>query len=346
MVKHILIVDDQPEVRRVLRAGIETLDPEFVVLDLPSAEESLVVISIQPVDLLITDIHLPGMSGLDLMKKIRKRNPSLKLILITGLADPNIHSQLANSDAEAFFIKPIPMAPFLDAVENALGARAISVEIALPIPKTKPLGQTLPAHLADLRQELKAEAVILLDESGEVLLLAGDLLDKAHELLIPTLISTFSAADRISLALNQTIPENLLCIKGRQHIICAINAGPEYALLVLLERNHDLNTIMLERLYSAVQETLLMLEAHQKADTPSSPAEPRTEGQTESEMGSELKLEELLQQELKQKIQPAEIDEFWENLAQESIIGDKPTRAISYDLARKLGLVPEDNGQV
>ena len=345
MVKHILIVDDQPEVRRVLRAGIETLDPEFVVLDLPSAEESLVVISIQPVDLLITDIGLPGMSGLDLMEKIRKRNPGLKLILITGLPDPDIRSQLANSGTEAFFIKPIPMGPFLDAVETALGARDTPSAIAPPIPKTKPLGQSLPALLADLRQELEAESVILLDDSGEVLLMAGDLLGDADDLLIPTLISTLSAANRLSSALNQPVPENLLCIKGRQHNLCAINAGADYALLVLLDRERDFNGNLVERFYSAVQETLLMLETHQKPETLSSPPELRVEESNEIQMEGELKLEELLQQELGLNNQPAEIDEFWENLAQESTTSSKPTRAISYDLARKLGLVPEDNGQ-
>jgi DNA-binding NtrC family response regulator len=108
MVKSILIVDDQHEVRRMLRAGIETLDPEFQVLDLPSAEESLVVISMQPVDLLVTDIRLPGISGLELMQKIRKRNPGLKVIVITGLLDPDLLSQVKQAGAEAFFHQAHP----------------------------------------------------------------------------------------------------------------------------------------------------------------------------------------------------------------------------------------------
>jgi DNA-binding NtrC family response regulator len=125
MVKSILIVDDQHEVRRMLRAGIETLDPEFQVLDLPSAEESLVVISMQPVDLLVTDIRLPGISGLELMQKIRKRNPGLKVIVITGLLDPDLLSQVKQAGAEAFFTKPIQMTAFLDAVGQALDLKGL-----------------------------------------------------------------------------------------------------------------------------------------------------------------------------------------------------------------------------
>ena len=58
------------------------------MVDVPSGEEALLVASRRPVDLLIADVRLPGISGLELMARVHKRNPELKTILITGLTDP------------------------------------------------------------------------------------------------------------------------------------------------------------------------------------------------------------------------------------------------------------------
>jgi CheY-like chemotaxis protein len=80
----VLIVDDQSEVRRLLRAGLVTLGPDIQVVDVPSGEEAILVISRQPFDLLIADVRLPGISGLELKTRARMHNPNLKLILITG----------------------------------------------------------------------------------------------------------------------------------------------------------------------------------------------------------------------------------------------------------------------
>ena len=71
----ILIVDDQHEVRRMLSTSLRTLGPEIEVVDVPSGEEALLVASRRPVDLLISDVRLPGLSGLELMARVHKRNP-------------------------------------------------------------------------------------------------------------------------------------------------------------------------------------------------------------------------------------------------------------------------------
>ena len=345
MVKHILIVDDQHEVRRMLRAGIETLSPEFQVLDLPSAEESLVVISIQTVDLLVTDIRLPGMTGLELMEKVRKRNPGLKVILITGLPDPDVRRQVAEAGAEAFFIKPVQMAAFLNAVEKALGRAEIPLPAALPELETTPPVETLPERLANLRKELKAEAVILLNEWGEILAQAGELPDgEAESLLIPSLLSALSAGIRLSVSLNNPIPENLLFVRGKQHNLCAVNAGLAYALLVLLKPNKDFPTTLMETLYPAVQELLPMLQEPQESSF--AVQEPAISVDEEGMIPQveEGKLAEILSQETAQKIRPNELDQFWENLVEDSPTGASSNASvITYEQARKLGLAPEDS---
>jgi CheY-like chemotaxis protein len=138
----ILLLDDQPEVRRVLRAGIETLGSQYKVVDLPSAEEAMLVLFSQKFDLLVSDVRLPGISGIELTERVRRRNPSLKVILITGMSDQRVRRQISSMGASAFFIKPIQLAEFLEAVQAALNAPETAattpVQPVVETPKPEP----------------------------------------------------------------------------------------------------------------------------------------------------------------------------------------------------------------
>ena len=124
MSKRILIVDDQRDVRRVLRAGLEALKQDLTIVEVPSGEEGMLVLSRQAIDLLILDVRLPGISGLELQQRARQRNPNLKLILITGMTDDAVRRQVSEAGVEAFFFKPVDMSNFLETVQRCLGIQA------------------------------------------------------------------------------------------------------------------------------------------------------------------------------------------------------------------------------
>ncbi len=67
--KRILIADDALELGRLLQTVFLTLDPKLSIQVVPSAEEALLESSRKPIDLLVSDVRLPGMSGLDLVRK-------------------------------------------------------------------------------------------------------------------------------------------------------------------------------------------------------------------------------------------------------------------------------------
>ncbi len=175
----ILIVEDQREVSRLLRSALETLEHKMNVIEIPSGEEAILYSSRNPVDLLVSDFRLPGMTGIELMVKVRKYHPEMKVILITGQTDPKVRKDVAEAGADAFFIKPVPMADFLDAVERHLGLveTILPPEPIAPIVSDEALQLNLPDLLAHLRQDLDAIAVFLLGDTGRILARAGDLPD-------------------------------------------------------------------------------------------------------------------------------------------------------------------------
>ncbi len=83
--KRVLIVDDAIDLARLLQDAIKTVHPDIPISVVPSAEEALLESTRFTIDVLVTDLRLPGMTGLDLMRKIRVRQPNVKVILMTGL---------------------------------------------------------------------------------------------------------------------------------------------------------------------------------------------------------------------------------------------------------------------
>ena len=121
MDRNILIVDDQRDILRLLHATLDTLkNADVKIFEAPSGEEALLESSRNKIDLLVTDYKLPGITGVELMHKIRTRHPEVKVIIITGMSDRKAREEMLNAGALAIFDKPIPLADFLDMVERGL----------------------------------------------------------------------------------------------------------------------------------------------------------------------------------------------------------------------------------
>src|SRR4030095_1577901 len=117
----ILLVDDQRDIVRLLHSTLQTLGHQLDIVDAPSGEEALLEASRRKVDLLVSDYLLPGISGVELMRKVKVRNPELKVIFISGMTDRKARDKMWPAGAVAISEKPIPLADFLDAVERGLG---------------------------------------------------------------------------------------------------------------------------------------------------------------------------------------------------------------------------------
>ena len=115
------------------------LEDDLDIVEVPSGEEAILDSSLNPIDLLVSDYRLPGISGIELMRKVRRNRPNVKVILITGQADPNIRKEVSEAGADAFFIKPIPIADFLDSVEHQLGlvGTILPPEPVIPVKKRR-----------------------------------------------------------------------------------------------------------------------------------------------------------------------------------------------------------------
>jgi FixJ family two-component response regulator len=114
----VAVVDDDPRVLESLEDLLESAG--YVAYSFPSAG-SLLASGLLDVDVLITDIGMPGTSGLELRDLVKKARPELPVFLITGRHE--IVDQVRAQGISGFFRKPFDGQALLAAVANALNDR-------------------------------------------------------------------------------------------------------------------------------------------------------------------------------------------------------------------------------
>lgn len=105
MRKKLLLVDDEPGIRKVV--GITLADMGYEVLEAGSGDEALAIFRREKPPLVLTDIRMPGMDGLELLKRIKAEGPDTEVILVTGHGDIEMAVQGLKLEACDFISKPV-----------------------------------------------------------------------------------------------------------------------------------------------------------------------------------------------------------------------------------------------
>jgi excisionase family DNA binding protein len=110
----VLIVDDEDPVREMLVTMIQTGEEDLEVVGVATGVEALLFIGERKPDLLILDILMPGMNGIDVCQKL-KANPAtqgIKIVAISGKHDEAVRAQIMRAGADLFFNKPLDIVKF------------------------------------------------------------------------------------------------------------------------------------------------------------------------------------------------------------------------------------------
>jgi CheY-like chemotaxis protein len=120
----ILVVDDAEDCVATLEVALQSL-PGVLVRPAHTAEEALEVLAAEHTDAVITDIHLPAMSGLEFIARIRRdpRFPALPVIVVSADSDPGAPRAAMDSGADAYFAKPFSPGAVRKKLEELIHAR-------------------------------------------------------------------------------------------------------------------------------------------------------------------------------------------------------------------------------
>jgi len=347
----VLLVDDQRDIVRLLHSTLQTLGHELDIVDAPSGEEALLESSRRKVDLLVADYLLPGISGVELMRKIKVKNPDMRVIFISGQTERKARDEMLNAGAVAIFDKPIPLADFLDAVERSLGL----VRTIFPMETGQDAEehrQNLSELLGGFRQKIQADAVFLLNDRGRVLARAGDLYDSSMEVsLLAALMGIYSAAFKVSRIIRQEHLDNYHVFRGGDHDLLLIPVDSSHALLLagkgLADSDRILQTVEGMLFVRGDVENILKSlgmtsdDEESETDVPEDEAEPVAFApiEEEDEPEPEVDVDELFATASKKK-SVKDLDAFWDDAIEKT--GNLPINPdeITFAEAQKLGLKP------
>ena len=114
-----LIIDDEIEILKLFKDIFEVRG--WNVFTAPIGESGLAIIEKERLDMVLLDIRLPDIQGIDILKKIRKGHKNLPVIMITalGYAD-NLVNESIRSGASGYVSKGVPIQELIEVIKNAL----------------------------------------------------------------------------------------------------------------------------------------------------------------------------------------------------------------------------------
>jgi putative nucleotidyltransferase with HDIG domain len=122
----ILLVDDEEFIRELVSRWLDVEGYDFVVA--ANAEQAWSLLKQEPFTIMISDISMPGKSGLELLRDARQHYPDVAVIMATALDDREIAIQALELGAYNYLIKPYERNEFLISLYNALERRRLSLE--------------------------------------------------------------------------------------------------------------------------------------------------------------------------------------------------------------------------
>jgi two-component system response regulator HydG len=113
----ILVVDDDAESRAAMLKVLESVG--YKTMEADNGQQGLDLILQESVDLLVTDLRLPVMDGVELLKRTKAADQEIEVILITGHGTVEVAVEAIKEGAYDFITKPVKKAQLLHAVEKA-----------------------------------------------------------------------------------------------------------------------------------------------------------------------------------------------------------------------------------
>jgi signal transduction histidine kinase len=195
----ILLVDDEPNNLLVLRGFLDD-EERWVVHEAASGDEALAVAEKTPLDVVVADHRMPGMTGVDLLEKLRRLRPDVAGIVLTGYADMNaLEAAINRANAFRFLRKPWEPADILEAIDQAC------------------------AHVSQRR--IIERMVTLLAERGEMLRSSFDEMKKQQQALLH--LERIGTIGRLASGVTHDLGNMVASLREAEYQLSQHSASPE-----------------------------------------------------------------------------------------------------------------------
>ena len=125
MLHHVLVIDDEQEVRDVIR--LQLSGTRYELLEAEDGEQGIELLdkNALTVDVIICDVRMPKVNGVEAVKHFHREYPSTPVIVLTGYPDVNLAVEFMKQGAVEYLVKPVEKEQLIDAVEKAAAKRTL-----------------------------------------------------------------------------------------------------------------------------------------------------------------------------------------------------------------------------
>jgi CheY-like chemotaxis protein len=257
--KSVLIVDDEEKVVFFLRESLEELGRDFTIGTAGSAEEALEKIKSRPYDLVISDLRMPGIDGLELLEKVKQTHPNTRFILMTAYGSDEVEAKAQGLEVYRYITKPFHVSDLLTVTRQALSDMSAGEEngFAVSDDHTDAVSRTL----SNLRFEVGAQCVLLANVQGHVVSEVGITQGLETGTLMPLVAEGLTSVSGIAQYLQDEETFNLHFHEGKRYDIYSTSVANDLFLTIIFDRAKQPSRIGMVWLYAkrAIQDLLKIL---------------------------------------------------------------------------------------
>ena len=261
----LLIVDDDESMILLLKETLVTDTEVYEIETARSGEEAVIKIAQQPFDLIIADLKMPGIDGLEVIRAARAMSPSTRVILVTAYGSTEVEAEARRLQVYEYVTKPFLAEEMRQVVQQALGRIAISQKDLLVLSDER--FDTITHCISDLRSEIGAQCIIMADIRGQFITQVG----VTEGLDIISLISLIGGGFATAFEMARHLQDkgsafNLNYHEGSSYDVYSANVGDSLFLTSIFEKKGRPSRIGLIWLYTrrAIED---LLEITAEAET-------------------------------------------------------------------------------
>ena len=258
----IMVVDDSPQISKALSDLLGASG--YFVRAAPSGERALQILETTKFDLIITDLKMTGMTGIDLAKQVQERMPGLPVVILTGYGDMDSVISALRLGVADYLKKPWSIDEVLAVVEREIiksrGRPVKPAAIATPGEKPPRLYlfaqrdlEQIEAVLSRLRAQATAESAMLVEQAGYVIAAKGLSSSGDVEPLSNLIASSRSSSASLALLLGEVQDFSTSYMEGQRVSVYTTSLGRALYLAVIVPKGTKQGLVWLYAKEAAVE---------------------------------------------------------------------------------------------
>ncbi len=258
----ILVVDDSPQISKALSDLLSASG--YLVRTAPSAERALQILESATFDLILTDLKMTGMTGIDLARQVLQKTPGLPVVILTGFGDMDSVINALRLGVADYLKKPFAIDEVMSVVEREIAKskarQAVPAESKAPAEKPPRLyifGQRdleqIEAVLSRLRAQATAESAMLVEQAGYVIAAKGMSTSVDVEPLSNLIASSRSTSASLASLLGEVQDFSTSYMEGQRVSVYTTSLGRGLYLAVIVPKGTKQGLVWLYAKEAAVE---------------------------------------------------------------------------------------------